>query len=111
MRFDPERKTVIREGGRNIVNPFDRRSVTQAVELVERYGGEVVVMTMGPPQAEEALWECLAMGADRAVHVCDRALAGSDTLVTARVLARAIERVMPDFDIREPWGECWGDGG
>jgi len=99
VRFDPERKTLIREGVRNIVNPFDRRSVTQAVELVTRYGGEVIVVTMGPPQAEDALWECLAMGADRAVHLCDRVLAGSDTLVTARVLARAIRRVAPEFDL------------
>ncbi len=99
IRFDPERKTLVREGVKNIVNPFDRRAVTQAVELVKQWGGEVVVMTMGPPQARDALIECLAMGADRAIHLCDPALAGSDTLVTARVLARAIGQRVPDADL------------
>lgn len=92
LRFDPERKTLIREGVTNVVNPFDRRAVTQAVALAREHGGEVLVLTMGPPQAREALLECLAMGADRAIHLEDRAFAGSDTLATARALARALGR-------------------
>lgn len=99
IQFDPESKTIIREGVKNIVNPFDRRAVTQAVELVKQRAGDVLVITMGPPQARGALIECLAMGADRAAHLCDPALAGSDTLVTAKVLAQAIRRLAPDFDL------------
>jgi len=99
IRFDPERRTIVREGVKNVVNPFDRRAVTQAVELKRRRGGEVVVLTMGPPQAREALYECLAMGADWGIHVCDPVLAGSDTLVTAKVLVRAIERLVPEVDL------------
>lgn len=92
LKFDPARKTLIREGVTNVVNPFDRRAVTQAIALAREHGGEVLVLTMGPPQAREALVECLAMGADRALHLEDRAFAGSDTLATARALALALRR-------------------
>jgi electron transfer flavoprotein alpha subunit len=92
LKFDSERKTLIRAGVTNVVNAYDRRAITQAVALVKEHGGEVVVLTMGPPQAREALVECLAVGADRAVHLEDRAFAGSDTLATARALALAIQR-------------------
>jgi electron transfer flavoprotein alpha subunit len=90
--FNQETKTIIREGVPNEVNPFDRRAIGQAVALKEQFGGEIVVATMGPPQAEEALREHLAAGADRAVHLCDRAFAGSDTLATARALAALLRR-------------------
>ncbi|RMG55235.1 MAG: electron transfer flavoprotein beta subunit/FixA family protein, partial [Acidobacteria bacterium] len=99
VRFDPERKTIIRQGVTNIINPFDRRAITQAVRLRQQFGGHVTLITMGPPQARQALLEGLAMGADRAIHICDPALAGSDTLVTARVLARAIEKLTPEADL------------
>jgi electron transfer flavoprotein alpha subunit len=92
MKFDHEQKTLVREGVRNILNPFDKRSITQAVRIREQLGGEVTVMTMGPPQAKEALYECLAIGGDKAVHLVDRAFAGADTLATARALAAAIKR-------------------
>lgn len=99
VRFDPERKTLIREGVTNIINPFDRRAITQAVRLRQQFGGDVTLVTMGPPQARQALLEGLAMGADRAIHICDPTLAGSDTLVTARILARAIEKLAPEADL------------
>ena len=95
VRFDKERKTIIRDGVRNEINPFDRRAITFAVECKKRYGGEIVAMTMGPPQAKEALLEALAMGADRALHLLDRAFAGSDTLATSRALSLAIAREKP----------------
>ena len=98
LRFDNEKKTLIREGVHNEINPFDRRAITFAVETKKRYGGEVVVMTMGPPQAKEALVEALAMGADRALHLLDRAFAGSDTLATSRALSLATAREKP-FDM------------
>lgn len=90
IRFDPATKTIVREGVPNVVNPFDRRALAEAIRLRELYGGEVVVITMGPPQAREALIECLAAGADRAIHLVDEAFAGSDTLATARALAMAL---------------------
>ncbi|MGH7856598.1 MAG: FAD-binding protein [Candidatus Binatia bacterium] len=92
MEFDPKTRTLRREGVRLEVSSFDVRALLRAVELRGECGGEVVAMTMGPPQAREALIHCLALGADRAVHLVDRAFAGSDTLATARALALAIRR-------------------
>ena len=92
MTLDPETKTLRREGVRSEVSSFDIRALLKAVELREEGGGEVVAMTLGPPQASEALRHCLALGADRGVHITDRAFAGSDTLATARALALALER-------------------
>jgi electron transfer flavoprotein alpha subunit len=96
MAIDPVTRTLKREGVRNEVNPFDVRALVKALELRDLHGGEVMVMTMGPPQAREALTDCLALGADRAVHLCDRAFAGADTLATARALAHALRREAPD---------------
>jgi electron transfer flavoprotein alpha subunit len=98
LRFDNEKKTLIREGVHNEINPFDRRAITFAVETMKKFGGEVVVVTMGPPQAKEALVEALAMGADRSLHLLDRAFAGSDTLATSRALSLALARERP-FDL------------
>jgi electron transfer flavoprotein alpha subunit len=97
IRFNPETNTIVREGVPNVVNPFDRRALAEAIRLRDLDGGEVVVVTMGPPQAREALIECLAAGADRAIHLVDKAFAGSDTLATARALALALRR--EQFDI------------
>jgi electron transfer flavoprotein alpha subunit len=97
MKFDAASKTIVRDGVPTEVSAFDVRAMLRAVELREQHGGEVVVVTMGPPQAVEALAECLALGGDRAIHLCDRAFAGSDTLATARVLAAALRR--EEFDL------------
>ena len=85
IKFDNETRRLIREGVPSEVNHFDVLAVGAAVNLREQLGGEVAVYTMGPPQAREALVQCLAMGADRAVHLTDRLFAGSDTLATARL--------------------------
>jgi electron transfer flavoprotein alpha subunit len=90
LQFDPETRTLKREGVRTEVSSFDIRALLKAIELRDEHGGEVVAVTMGPPQAREALAECLALGADRAVHLCDRVFAGADTLATARALAAAL---------------------
>lgn len=90
IKFNPESNTIVREGVTSVVNPFDRRALAEAIRLRDLCGGEVVVMTMGPPQAREALVECLAAGADRAIHLVDRLFAGSDTLATARAIALAL---------------------
>ena len=92
VRFDYESKTIVRDGVPLEVNSFDLLAVDRAVELGKQTGAEVVVFTMGPPQAREALIQCLAMGTHRAVHITDRAMAGSDTLATARTLALALQR-------------------
>ena len=97
MHFDPETKTLKREGVPSEVSAFDLRALVKALALRDLHGGEVTVVTMGPPQAREALAECLALGADRALHLCDRAFAGSDTLATARTLAMALSR--ESFDL------------
>ena len=92
MKLDPETKTLKREGVPSEVSSFDVRALLKAVELRNSHGGEVVALTMGPPQAKAALEHCLALGADRAIHLEDRAFAGADTLATARALALALKR-------------------
>ena len=97
IKFNPETNTIVREGVANVVNPFDRRALAEAIRLRDLCGGEVVVVTMGPPQAREALIDCLGAGADRAIHLMDVAFAGSDTLATARALALALRRERYDI--------------
>ncbi len=99
MQFDYENRTIVREGVPSEVNPFDVLGLVRAVELKSEPGDEVVVLTMGPPSAQEGLTSCLALGADRGVLVTDRALAGSDTLATSRALALALAREHPDLII------------
>ena len=97
MQFDPHTRTLKREGVPNDISSFDVRALVKAVELKAVHGGEIVVLTMGPPPAREALLHCLALGADRAIHLCDRAFAGADTLATARALSFALRR--ESFDL------------
>jgi electron transfer flavoprotein alpha subunit len=89
--FDPVTKTIKRDGP-NVISAFDLRAVSLAMDLKKIHGAETTVVTLGPPQAREALEQALAMGMDRAVHITDRACAGSDTLATARALAAALRR-------------------
>ncbi len=89
--FDPATKTIRRDGV-NVISAFDLRAISIAVELKRRFGAETTVVTMGPPQTRAALVEALAAGIDRAVHLEDRAFAGSDTLATARALALWLRR-------------------
>lgn len=90
LKFDNETRRVVREGVPSEVNPFDVLAMSLAANLKRECGAEVVAYTMGPPQARDALVQCLAMGADSAVHLSDRAFAGSDTLATARALSMAL---------------------
>jgi electron transfer flavoprotein alpha subunit len=89
--FDPVTRTIRRDGV-NVISAYDLRALAQAVDLKTRLGFETVAVTMGPPQAREALVDALGMGIDRAVHLQDRAFAGSDTLATARALAQWLKR-------------------
>jgi electron transfer flavoprotein alpha subunit len=97
LRFDQQTRRLVREGVPLELNELDVYALTEAIRLRERHGGEVIAMTMGPPQAHEALATALAMGADRAIHLNDRAFGGADTMATARALALAIEREQPDL--------------
>src|SRR5918911_1459540 len=93
IEFDAETKSLRREGVPLEVNPFDIAAVKTAARLRDAAGGgEVIAMTMGPPQAEAALRTCLALGADRCVHLSDRVFAVADTLGTSRTLAMAIQK-------------------
>jgi electron transfer flavoprotein beta subunit len=80
------------------LNEFDTHALEEALRIGEQEGeGEVVALLMGPPKAADSLRKALAVGADRAVHVADDALAGSDLVATSRALAKAIERESPDL--------------
>ena len=92
IRFDPATRTLVREGVPLVVNPFDRPAIALAVDLKQRRGARTTAATMGPPQAREALYEALASGVERAVHLEGRAFAGADTLATARALAALARR-------------------
>ena len=98
VRLDPETNTLAREGVESILNPYDQHALEEAVRLKEEHGGEVTVITMGPPQAEEVLRLAISCGADHAVLVSDRAFAGADTWATAYTLEKAI-KTLGDFDI------------
>ena len=99
IRIDKERMTIIREGVENIINPLDSVALEAALDLRDREGGRITVLSMGPPQSEEALREALASGADQATLLTDPAFAGADTLATSHVLARAISnlKLFPDL--------------
>src|SRR5436853_4887865 len=92
IEFDQETKQLKREGVPLLLNPFDAAAVAHAAKLKERNGGEVIAMTMGPPQADAALRTCLALGAERCIHLSDRVFAVADTLGTSRTLALAIQK-------------------
>ncbi len=83
MRMDPETGNLIRAGVPAILNPQDANALSAAVKVKEQYGAEITLITMGPPNAEAALRECLAAGADKAVLVTDRAFGNADTLATS----------------------------
>ena len=93
VRINPETNTLVREGVQSIVNPFDVYAIEEGVRLKEKHGGTVTVITMGPPQAAEALREAIGLGADNAYLVSDRAFAGADTLATAFALACAVRHL------------------
>ncbi|MEW6107140.1 MAG: electron transfer flavoprotein subunit beta/FixA family protein, partial [Bacillota bacterium] len=98
VKINRETNTLMREGVASIINPFDMYAIEEALRIREQHGSKVTVITMGPPQAEEALRQALALGADEAVLLSDRAFAGADTLATSYTLAKAIEK-LGGFDL------------
>lgn len=89
MKMDPETGTLVRAGVPAILNPLDANALAAAVTVKETWGGEITLITMGPPNAEAALRECLAVGADRAILVTDRAFGNADTLATSYSIVSA----------------------
>ena len=93
VEIDPVTGTLKREGVPFIMNPFDAHALEESLRLKDRYGFRVVVISMGPPNTEITLRKSLALGADEAVLLSDRAFGGADTLATSFVLAEAIKRL------------------
>ena len=92
VSVDPETHALIRGSAEGMINPADLNAIEEAMVLKEQTGGKVVVFTMGPPDAEKALREAMALGCDESCLITDRVVAGGDTIATARVLAEAIRK-------------------
>lgn len=99
VRLDPKTGTLIRDGVPSIINPDDKAGLELALELKDKNGAHITVISMGPPQAEEVLRESFAMGVDRAILLTDRKFAGADTLATSNALAAAIRGLEYDLII------------
>ncbi len=98
IRVHPVTNTIMRQGVPTIINPYDLFALEEALRLRDKFGGEVTVLTMGPPMAEDSLRKALGIGANRGVLLTDRFFAGSDTLATSYALAQAVRKI----------GETWG---
>ncbi|EMM8014217.1 TPA: electron transfer flavoprotein subunit beta/FixA family protein [Clostridioides difficile] len=93
VKINKETGTLIRDGVPSIINPDDRNALEEALKMKDELGAVIKVISMGPPQAKSALKEALAMGADEAYLISDRAFGGSDTWATSTIIAAAIEKV------------------
>ncbi|MCA6107995.1 electron transfer flavoprotein subunit beta/FixA family protein [Bradyrhizobium cenepequi] len=97
IRVHPVTNTIMRQGVPTIINPYDLFALEAALELRDKFGGEITVLTMGPPSAEDSLRKTLTFGADRAVLLTDRCFAGADTLATTYALATAIRKIGKEY--------------
>ena len=97
VRLDPVTNTLIRDGVPSIINPDDKAGIEAALRIKEEVGGTVTIVSMGPPQADVALREALAMGADDAILISDRAFGGADTWATSSTIAAALKKL--DYDL------------
>jgi electron transfer flavoprotein beta subunit len=98
IRVHPVTNTIMRQGVPTIINPYDLFALEEALRVRDKHGGEVTVVTMGPPSAEDSLRKTLSFGVNRAVLLTDRRFAGADTLATTYALATAIRKI----------GAAWG---
>ena len=96
--WDPKTGALIREGVSGVLNPNDKNALEAALQLKEKHGGTLTALSMGPPQAEEALREAMSMGIDRAILLSDRQFAGADTWATSYTLSRALKKIS-EFDL------------
>jgi len=93
VKINRETNTLIRDGVPSIINPYDRYAIEEALRLREKHGGKVTAVTMGPPQAVEALKEAVSLGVDDVVLLSDRAFAGADTWATSYALSQGIKKI------------------
>lgn len=93
VKINYETNTLIREGIESIINPFDMYAIEEGLQLKEKYGGAVTVISMGPPQVKKALREALALGVDNAILISDRKFAGADTFATSYTLSQAVKKI------------------
>jgi len=98
-RIDPVTGTLIREGLPSIINPDDKAGLEAALRIKDQYGAKITIVSMGPTQAEAAMREALAMGADEAILISDRAFGGADTWATSSTLAAVIRDLEYDLII------------
>ena len=98
VSVDPETHALVRASSEGMINPADLNAIEEAMQLKEQTDGKVVVFTMGPPDAEKALRDAMALGCDESCLITDRAVAGGDTVATAKVLAKAIQ-LYGEFDL------------
>jgi electron transfer flavoprotein alpha/beta subunit len=98
VKIDPKTGTLIRQGVPSIINPDDKFALEGAVRLKEEFGGTVTILSMGPPQAKDAIMEGIAMGADDGILLSDRMFAGADTWATSYSLSQALKKI-GDYDI------------
>lgn len=96
--MDRNTKTIITQGVPRVISETDKNAIEEAVRIKEKHGGKITAITMGSPEAKEALREALAMGADEACLLCDQLFEGSDAHATANVLAAAITKIL-DYDL------------
>jgi electron transfer flavoprotein beta subunit len=99
VKTDPKTGTLVREGVPFILNPFDANALEESLRLKDRYGLRVAVISMGPPNAAVTLRKALALGADSAVLLSDRAFGGADTLATSMVLAAAVTKLRESDEV------------
>ena len=99
VKTDPKTGTLIREGVPNIMNPFDTNALEESLRLKDKYGFRVAVISMGPQNAAVTLRKALAVGADKAVLLSDRAFGGADTLATSIVLAETVKKLAQEEEI------------
>ena len=92
ISVDPETHALVRGTSEGMINPADLNAIEEAIKLKEKTEGEVVVFTMGPPDAEKSLRDAMAMGCDKSCLITDRAFAGGDTIATAKVIVKAVEK-------------------
>jgi electron transfer flavoprotein beta subunit len=93
VKMDEEKGTMIRSGIESIINPLDLYGIEIAIQLKEKYGGKITVITMGPPSADKALREAIAMGCDEGILICGREFAGADTWATSYTLSNSIKEI------------------
>lgn len=99
VKIDPVTGTLVREGVPFIINPFDTHALEEALRLKDRYGFNVAVISMGPPNTEVTLRKAIALGVDRAILLSDRAFGGADTLATSIVLAEAVKMLGKEEEV------------